>query len=101
MAKNKRPILKDGDALKFDGSNNEVLGYDADFFKAYTEDLETKRRLTKVTGSNINARYYDTKVKKPYWDFLIPKRRLNTVVRILSKSKKWVIREGTVYPNLP
>ena len=100
MLKNKRPILKNGEVLKFDGNNNEVWSFDNGFFKAYVEDLVTKRRLTKVVGSQISSRYYDTQTKKNHWDFLIPKCRLTTVIRILSGSKKWVIREGVIYSNL-
>jgi hypothetical protein len=71
------------------GDKPDVLWrYDAKTFKAYTEDLETKRRLTKVTGSVIACRYYDSKLGRCYWDFIIPNKRLRTVMRILSRGKE-------------
>ena len=85
---NKRIALNGDEVLKFDGNNNVVWRYDGKYFKAYTEDLETKRRLTKVTGSVIACRYYDSKLGRRYWDFIVPNKRLRTVMRILSRDKK-------------
>ena len=87
MQKNKTNLTKDSN-LTFEGTNNEVWYYDEAHLKAYTDSLETKRRLTKVAGSLISSRYYDSKTKKVSWDFLIPNKRLNTVMRILSNAHK-------------
>ena len=81
-------VLSDVELMKFDGNNNAVWAYGRGCFKAYVEDLETKRRLTKVTGSVIACRYFDSKLGRRYWDFIIPNKRLDTVLRILSRDKE-------------
>ena len=84
----KKIVLNDVELMKFDGNNNAMWLYDGKYFKAYTEDLETKRRLTKVTGSVIACRYSDSKLGRRHWDFIIPIKRLRTVMGILSRDKK-------------
>jgi hypothetical protein len=84
----KKIVLNDDEVLKFDRNDNAVWAYGKEYFKAYTEDLETKRRLTKVAGSVTGCRYYDSKLGRRYWDFIIPNKRLSTAMRILSRRKK-------------
>ena len=80
---NNHDVQLNGEVLTFTNNENALWEYSQGFYKAYTENYETKEDLVKIAGVCLANKYFLADWSPVGWDFVVPEPRLKTVLRIL------------------